>query len=95
MAVSPSSNSVQHLRGGPHSIGRGDPRLDVIGEHCEGIEIGVWTGRKIELKGGPNTFGARRKLIRTNREKRGVPRDHGKHAPWELLSPDLRCFYLR
>src|ERR1017187_1838188 len=25
-------------------------------------------------------------------EKRGVPRLHGKHAAWELLSPDLRCF---
>ena len=26
-------------------------------------------------------------------EKRGVPRQHGKHAAWELLSPDLRCFW--
>jgi hypothetical protein len=26
------------------------------------------------------------------RKKRGVPRRHGKHAAWELLSPDLRCF---
>jgi hypothetical protein len=26
------------------------------------------------------------------KEKRGVPRLHGKHAAWELLSPDLRCF---
>jgi hypothetical protein len=26
-------------------------------------------------------------------EKRGVPRHHEEHAAWELLSPDLRCFY--
>lgn len=26
------------------------------------------------------------------RKKRGVPRLHGSHATWELLSPDLRCF---
>jgi hypothetical protein len=25
-------------------------------------------------------------------KKIGVPRLHGKHAAWELLSPDLRCF---
>ena len=26
------------------------------------------------------------------KKKRGVPRPHAKHAAWELLSPDLRCF---
>jgi hypothetical protein len=26
-------------------------------------------------------------------KKRGVPRHHVKHAAWELLSPDLRCFW--
>jgi hypothetical protein len=35
--------------------------------------------------------GMKRKKVK----KRGVPRLHVKHAAGELLSPDLRCFYVR
>jgi hypothetical protein len=42
-----------------------------------------WTGEG--RTGGNKTRFAQKK-------KRGVPRLHGKHAAWELLSPDLRCF---
>ena len=40
--------------------------------------------RRAEIEWGRDTVGANK--------KRGVPRHHGKHAAWELLSPDLRCF---
>src|ERR1039458_5191775 len=40
--------------------------------------------------GGLN--GGKQNSIRAKQKKRGVPRLHGKHAAWELLSPDLRCF---
>jgi hypothetical protein len=33
-----------------------------------------------------------RNVLAEQSEKRGVPRVHGIHASWELLSPDLRCF---
>jgi hypothetical protein len=31
-------------------------------------------------------------VSRSSGKKIGVPRIHGSHAAWELLSPDLRCF---
>jgi hypothetical protein len=40
---------------------------------------------KAERAGLKPFFGA----IAQKTKKRGVPRLHGKHAAWELLSPDL------
>jgi hypothetical protein len=45
----------------------------------------------LDVVGGRSRAGADG-LFAVSEEKRGVPRHHGKHAAWELLSPDLRCF---
>jgi hypothetical protein len=54
----------------------------IHGEFDAGMDVGKLkrTAQERESEGG------------CDEEKRGVPRPHGKHAAWELLSPDLRCF---
>jgi hypothetical protein len=52
----------------------------------------LWVGNRNGRGRAENAAAEAFRVKVRKEEKRGVPRLHGKHAAWELLSPDLRCF---
>jgi len=67
--------------------GRWNHRPTQLG--CHSLElVAGWTLRRADW----HSRGIRA-ATGLGQEKRGVPRQHGQHAVWELLSPDLRCFW--